>query len=254
MSSFTDKTLQCVECGSDFTYAASEQELHRYPFLNIAELTRQADLFWINLEGTLTRTTTPVPKNFNFRAEPEDVAILQEAGIDVVSLANNHAFDFGSAGLVETLSTLEAAGIAAHGAGLDLASARRPALLRRNGISVGFLGYVYLGPGSIEPPSIYATRHPTRSNVCSSRRVARCACSRWRPSGGDRSRRYRNSCARAQSSRRVTRSQASTRCSERSKRASRSSHTWAMRATGRAAPSMRSKAFAAASPDSSGRF
>lgn len=135
---------------------SGDEDLRRYPFREIASVTRAADLFLVNYEATLTRSGEAVPKNFNFRAAPEDVAILQAAGVDVVSLANNHAYDFGETGLTETLSTLGRAGIASFGAGRDLPEARKPAILERGGLWFGFLGYVFMGDHSIEPPEIYA--------------------------------------------------------------------------------------------------
>jgi poly-gamma-glutamate synthesis protein (capsule biosynthesis protein) len=136
--------------------SVSAEDLRRYPFKQIAPVTRAADIFLVNLEATLTLSSEPVAKNFNFRAAPDDVAILQAGGVDVVSLANNHAYDFGRAGLVETLATLGRAGIASFGAGLDLQEARKPAILEREGLWFGFLGYLFMGDHSIEPTDIYA--------------------------------------------------------------------------------------------------
>ena len=134
----------------------SATESAAYPFARIAAITRAADLFLVNLEGTLTTQGQPVEKSFNFKAEPQDVAILQTAGVDVVSLANNHALDYSAEGLRQTRATLLRAGIAAFGAGRDLAEARRPAILERNGVRVGFLGYLFMGDHTIEPEVIYA--------------------------------------------------------------------------------------------------
>ncbi len=133
-----------------------EAGLVDYPFARIAATTRAADLFLVNLECTLTTAGEPLEKAFNFRADPAAVAVLQRAGVDVVSLANNHAFDFGAEGLAETRATLLRAGIAAFGAGRNLNEARQPAILERNGIRVGFLGYLYMGQHSIEPEILYA--------------------------------------------------------------------------------------------------
>lgn len=134
----------------------SQAESEAYPFARIATITRSADLFLVNLEGTLTSQGKPVEKSFNFKADPQDVAVLQSAGVDVVSLANNHAFDYSAEGLSQTRATLLRAGIAAFGAGRDLAEARRPAILERNGVRVGFLGYLFMGDHTIEPEIIYA--------------------------------------------------------------------------------------------------
>lgn len=93
---------------------------------------RRADARIVNLECALTRSGrmwTRAPKVFHFRADPSAVAVLQAAGIDAVSLANNHVLDFEEEGLLETLEVLDRAGIRRAGAGRDLASARRPALI-----------------------------------------------------------------------------------------------------------------------------
>jgi poly-gamma-glutamate synthesis protein (capsule biosynthesis protein) len=93
---------------------------------------RDADARIVNLECALTRSKRRwerAPKVFHFRAAPSAVAVLQAAGIDACSLANNHVLDFEEVGLLETLDTLDRAGIRHAGAGRDLAAARRPALI-----------------------------------------------------------------------------------------------------------------------------
>ena len=101
----------------------------------------EADLRLVNLECALTSHTERwhdgEAKAFYFRAEPAlGVAALRAGGVDFVSNANNHARDFGTAGLLETIAQLERAGIAHAGAGADLAEARRPAVLEARGLRV----------------------------------------------------------------------------------------------------------------------
>jgi len=91
---------------------------------------RRADARIVNLECALTRSGREwerAPKVFHFRADPSAAAVLKAAGIDAVSLANNHVLDFEEEGLLETLEVLDRAGVRRAGAGRDLASARRPA-------------------------------------------------------------------------------------------------------------------------------
>ncbi len=93
---------------------------------------RRADARIVNLECALTRSRRMwerAPKVFHFRADPSAVAALKAAGIDACSLANNHVLDFEEEGLLETLEVLDRAGIRHAGAGADLDSARRPALI-----------------------------------------------------------------------------------------------------------------------------
>jgi len=123
--------------------------LHGYvhPWGDVLPLLGRTDLNLVNLEAALTTCSEPVPKVFNFRADPDRVHTLQAARIDVVTLANNHVLDYGPAGLEETLVVLERAGIAHVGAGKDAHGARSPVVLTRNGLRIGILGCTDNEPG-----------------------------------------------------------------------------------------------------------
>jgi poly-gamma-glutamate capsule biosynthesis protein CapA/YwtB (metallophosphatase superfamily) len=83
----------------------------------LAEITRAADLFVLNLECCISERGAPVPKTFNFRAPPSAVETLLHLGVDCVTLANNHALDYGENALLDTFEHLRAANIAWAGAG-----------------------------------------------------------------------------------------------------------------------------------------
>ena len=103
-----------------------------------------ADLRACNLECALTDVGEPwtrTPKAFHFRSAERNVAALAAAGVDIVSLANNHVLDFNEAGLLRTLAVLDEAGIAHAGAGRDLAEASAPAIRRVSGRRVGMLAF-----------------------------------------------------------------------------------------------------------------
>jgi poly-gamma-glutamate synthesis protein (capsule biosynthesis protein) len=109
----------------------------------VACLMREADLCVLNLECCISERGEPwsAPgKPFFFRAPPVATELLAHIGVDCVTLANNHALDFGAQALLDTLDALERAGIAAVGAGADLARARAPALLRADGYRLAVLG------------------------------------------------------------------------------------------------------------------
>lgn len=103
----------------DYVWGAALEELDRF----------RPDLRIVNLETAITRSDDHFPKGINYRMNPRNGPLLTAAGIGCCILANNHVLDWGHAGLIETLETLEALGIAAAGAGRDVEEARRPAML-----------------------------------------------------------------------------------------------------------------------------
>jgi len=83
----------------------------------------------INLETSITRSDDHEPKGINYRMSPENAATLAAAGIDCCVLANNHVLDWGRAGLLETVRTLQHLHIKSAGAGRNLDEASAPAIL-----------------------------------------------------------------------------------------------------------------------------
>lgn len=91
------------------------------------EVLRTADVTLVNNEFTYSRRGSPIKgKAYTFRADPRRVSLFGELGVDIVSLANNHAYDFGPDAFADTLDTLKSAGIAYIGGGADIAEASRP--------------------------------------------------------------------------------------------------------------------------------
>lgn len=132
-----------------------------------------------NLEGPLTTRGTPEQdKTYVFRSPPGPVSrALRNAGINVVSLANNHTLDYGPDGLADTQAALDAAGIAHLGAGPNLAAARRPVVLEAAGRRVALLGYsvtlpehFYAGPD--KPGTAFAHESHVRADVAAARAQA----------------------------------------------------------------------------------
>jgi poly-gamma-glutamate capsule biosynthesis protein CapA/YwtB (metallophosphatase superfamily) len=113
------------------------------------DLLAGADWRACNLECVLTGRIEPAfpGKTFHFRSDPDNVAALEAAGIDAVSLANNHVLDFGPRALVEMLEMLDRRGIGHAGAGAHLAEARRPAVTDVGGVRVGLLAASDNEPG-----------------------------------------------------------------------------------------------------------
>jgi poly-gamma-glutamate capsule biosynthesis protein CapA/YwtB (metallophosphatase superfamily) len=113
-----------------------------YPFRNVMPVLLQADIVAGNLESPIsTRGNAVENKKFTLRAAPLAAQALKSAGIRVVSLANNHAMDFGPLALQDTLAALGENNILSAGAGMDLDDARAPAIVKIKGKTLAFLSY-----------------------------------------------------------------------------------------------------------------
>ena len=85
------------------------------------------DIMMVNNEFSYTNRGTPTEgKTYTFRADTSMVSYLNDMGVDIVSLANNHVYDFGETGLLDTLDTLEQAEMPYVGAGRNLEEAAAP--------------------------------------------------------------------------------------------------------------------------------
>jgi len=114
-----------------------------YPFGDVLPLLKNADLTFINLECVITshKKESELLKPFYFRADKIAIDSLKAAGIDYVSLANNHILDFQEKGMLDCIKLLDKNGIKHAGAGKNLKEASKPALLETNGIKIAVLSY-----------------------------------------------------------------------------------------------------------------
>jgi poly-gamma-glutamate synthesis protein (capsule biosynthesis protein) len=99
-----------------------------------------ADLAMVNLETAITERGTPIGKEFHFRAPASALETLRNAGVDAVSMANNHGVDFGPVGLQDTLAAKRAGPIPVVGIGADEQEAFAPAVLHAKGLRVAVFG------------------------------------------------------------------------------------------------------------------
>lgn len=111
-------------------------------FAGVRDILASADIAVGNLESAVGLTGAPAPKAYTFRAPPVAVDALVLAGIDLVSLANNHSLDYGPESLAETRTLLAERGILSPGAGPDRTAAHAPAVIEREGLTIAFLAYV----------------------------------------------------------------------------------------------------------------
>lgn len=111
-----------IENGYDVTPFDHMMTRHKddptYPFSGVLDIFRNDDLTIVNLEGTLTTSTEPIPEGkFHFRGKPEYARILKESSVEVANVANNHMGDFGVRGQQDTRQALIAAGVGVSGNG-----------------------------------------------------------------------------------------------------------------------------------------
>ena len=131
----------------------------RYPWLSVARLLRRADVAVANLECAVSTRGSPMPKQYTFRGRPRALrAMARYAGVDVVSLANNHSLDYRRLAFADTLRYAHDYGMKTIGGGRNLSAARRPAFFRLGGIRIALLAY-----SDIRPPGFDAG--PTTSGA-----------------------------------------------------------------------------------------
>ena len=114
-----------------------------YPFDGVLPLLRRAPIVLGNLEGPFAGKARKQPRNFSYRVDVSLASSLSRAGINVVTLANNHLMDCGRLGVLETLDALSNANVLALGAGANEQAAHAPVVLQAGGMRIGLLGYYW---------------------------------------------------------------------------------------------------------------
>jgi poly-gamma-glutamate synthesis protein (capsule biosynthesis protein) len=109
-------------------------------FAGVADVFRQADFGFVNLETPVAPRSSRGSKPFQFDAPVALLQSLKASGVKIVSFANNHVFDQGQAGFAETQQHLQEQGLLFVGAGATAQDAWKPLILEKNGIKIGWLG------------------------------------------------------------------------------------------------------------------
>jgi len=132
-----------------------------YPFDGVLPLLQRAPIVLGNLEGPLAQKARKQKRNFSYQVDVSLASSLSRAGINAVTLANNHLMDCGRSGVLETLGALSNANVFALGAGTNERAAHAPVIRQAGGLRIGLLGYYWNGrtaattdrPGSaMDPP------------------------------------------------------------------------------------------------------
>lgn len=127
----------------------------KFPFERIKPILKQGDVVFGNLESVLGDEGDEIlfpDKPFNFIAPLDSARALKDAGFTVLSLANNHAMDYGGSALLKTKIALDAEGLKSFGAGADIKTARTSVFVEVKNVKFAFLGY-----GIGHSSDIYAT-------------------------------------------------------------------------------------------------
>lgn len=139
----------------------------RYPWLRVARVLRRADVAVANLETAVSTRGTPVPgKEFTFRGPPRALrATARFAGVDIVSVANNHTLDYGRAAFADTLRLARKYGMAPTGGGRNLTRARRARVRLIGGLRIAFLGFSDVRPPGFDAGSGRSGTTPAFPNL-----------------------------------------------------------------------------------------
>src|SRR2546430_2570626 len=114
-----------------------------YPFAAVLPLLRQSAIVVGNLEGPFAEKARKLRRNFSYRVDPTLASALTRAGINILTLANNHLLDCGRSGVLETLDILAREGLAPLGAGVNEQEAHRPIIRQAGRWRIGLLGYYW---------------------------------------------------------------------------------------------------------------
>ena len=135
---------------------------------DLQETLNQSDITMINNEFPYSTRGSQAPdKQYTFRVDPSYVSVIQQMGVDIAGLANNHVLDYGTEALEDTFTTLDNAGIEYTGAGDSLEDASKLIIREVNGKTYGFLAasrVIPVGSWNVEnaTPGVFTTYDPTK--------------------------------------------------------------------------------------------
>ena len=156
---FADITGTCKNCspfGWDTPYTKRAGQAGA-----VRDLFKGADVAIANFENPAPNNWRFHPSGTVFSANPANIAALQDAGFDWVSMANNHIGDAGDLGILQTMKNLDKHDIAHAGAGRNTTAAHKAALIEAGGVTVGLLGYDTIAPSYWSAPDSPGSAHMT---------------------------------------------------------------------------------------------
>lgn len=138
-----DTFLAGIRRWPDGYFVLGDEETGKKTFNKVAPYLSKSDINFCNLEAPIIDKGRPIAgkENVYLSSYPSMAQALKQAGINLVSLANNHMLDYGWDAIAETIDRLNQVGIRHSGAGKNLTEARKPALIEKKGMKVGLLSY-----------------------------------------------------------------------------------------------------------------
>jgi poly-gamma-glutamate synthesis protein (capsule biosynthesis protein) len=134
-----------LDRGVKFSIEKYGKRGYRFPFLKIADELKKADILFGNLESVISDKGKKVGSIYSFRAKPEAIEGLKFAGFDILSVANNHIFDYGREAMEDSFKRLKEAKIDLVGGGFNEKEAYEPVIKEINGVKIAFLSFTNLG-------------------------------------------------------------------------------------------------------------
>jgi len=134
-----------IDRGVEYAIKKEGRGDYRFPFLKITDYLEKADILFGNLESVISDNGEKVGSIYSFRADPKAIEGLTFAGFDVLSVANNHIFDYGRLAMEDSLKRLKSAGIDYVGAGFNEEEVRAGIIKEIKGTKICFLAYTNKG-------------------------------------------------------------------------------------------------------------
>lgn len=123
---------------------------YSFPFEFIEDRLEEYDILFGNLEGSISDKGKDLGSIYSFRMNPETTSALLKAGFDILSVANNHAGDWGEKAMTDTYTWLDKVRIKYSGGGLSEAQAYAPKIVEVDGLRIAYLSFSEFGKGYLE--------------------------------------------------------------------------------------------------------
>ncbi len=137
-----------------------------YPFEHVGDFLKKADLTFGNFENPVSTRGNNVGSIYSFRVDPQALQGVTDSGFDVLSIANNHIWDWGPEAFADTISLLQANGVTPVGGGNDFGTVHTPVVKDVKGTKIAFLAYTRLVPGFLSRvDSVPAVAYPTVEQI-----------------------------------------------------------------------------------------